>query len=113
MTAEDFRRLALSLPEAVEAHHMAHPDFRVGGKIFASLGYPSAEWGYVKLTPDQQRICIQAEPESFAPAKGAWGRRGGTVVRLQTAPQAVVRKALHAAWRNTAPRRLADEFEML
>ena len=113
MTAEEFRLLALGLPEAVEAQHMAHPDFRVGGKIFASLGYPSAEWGYVKLTPDQQRICIQAEPDGFAPATGAWGRRGGTVVRLGAAPKAMVRKALFAAWRNTAPKRLADDFDML
>lgn len=113
MTAGEFRRLALNLPETVEATHMAHPDFRVGGKIFATLGYPSGEWGFVKLRPEQQRIFMQAEPEVFVPAKGVWGLRGGTTVRLGAAPKAMVRKALLAAWRNTAPKQLARELDSL
>ena len=60
MTVEDFRRIALSLPEAVENSHMGHPDFRVRGKIFATLGYPDDSWGMVKLTPDQQESMVDA-----------------------------------------------------
>ena len=58
MTADDFRRLALELPGASEMSHMGHPDFRLGGKIFATLGYPDASWGMVKLTPEQQAAWI-------------------------------------------------------
>lgn|SRR3989441_1045410 len=108
---DEFRRIALSLPEASESAHMGHPDFRVGGKIFATLGYPSAGWGVVKLTPDQQELFVQVEPEVFVPVKGAWGRRGATSVRLRAATKGIVRKALIAAWCNTAPKALARRFE--
>ena len=107
----EFRRIALSLPEASESAHMGHPDFRVRGKIFATLGYPSTGWGVVKLTPDQQELFVQIEPEVFVPVKGAWGRRGATSVRLRSAPRGMVRKALIAAWCNTAPKPLARQFE--
>ena len=110
MTADEFRSLALSLPEAVEAAHMNHPDFRVKGKIFATL-WPDDEWGMVKLTPAQQRAFIREEPEVFARVNGAWGARGATKVRLAAATEAAVRRALVAAWRNTAPKLLAQEFE--
>ena len=70
MTADEFRNLALSLPEAVESAHMGHPDFRVGGKIFATLGAPDEDWGMVKLTPEQQKQFIREEPEIFVPVKG-------------------------------------------
>ena len=75
MTADQFRRLALSLPEATESAHMGHPDFRVKGKIFATLG-PEEKSGMVKLTPDQQEQFVQAEPDVFDPCAGAWGERG-------------------------------------
>ena len=65
MTAADFRRLALSLPETEEHAHMNHPDFRVAGKIFATLGYPNASRGMVKLFPDQQAEFVAADPKSF------------------------------------------------
>ena len=107
MTANDFRKLALSLPEVVESAHMHHPDFRVGGKIFATLGYPDENWAVVKLTPDEQKRFIQSDPKAFYPVKGAWGRRGATSVHLPAAKIENVRKALDAAWRNTAPKRLA------
>jgi hypothetical protein len=110
MTADEFRSLALSLPEASESAHMGHPDFRVRGKIFATLG-PGEEWGMVKLTPEQQAIFVRSEPEVFQPVKGGWGRRGATHVTLQTAADASVRQALSVAWRNTAPKRLAQHFE--
>jgi hypothetical protein len=106
MTANDFRRLALSLPETVESSHMDHPDFRVAGKIFATLGYPDAAWGMVKLPPLHQDLFIQAAPEAFVVVKGAWGRRGATSVRLAKVKKAILRKALVSAWRFTAPRRL-------
>lgn len=112
MTQDGFRRLALSLPEAVEVGHMGHPDFRVGGKIFATLGYPDQGWGMVKLTPEQQEALMDAEPRVFAPIKGAWGRGGATNVRLTAAKAARVRLALALAWRNVAPRGLAEATGM-
>ena len=110
MTASQFRKLALSLPEAVEAEHMGHPDFRVGGKIFATLG-PDEKWGMVKLRPEQQAALIASEPEVFHPASGAWGKNGSTIVRLRPAKVLTVRHALLSAWRNTAPKKLVEEFE--
>src|SRR5262245_44256821 len=107
VTAKDFRSLALSLPEASESAHMGHPDFRVRGKIFATLGAPDEGWGMVKLTPAQQALFVRAEPGAFKPANGAWGRRGCTYVRLAAADEGSVRQAVIAAWRNTAPQRLA------
>jgi hypothetical protein len=111
VTAADFRRIALSFPEATESAHMDHPDFRVGGKIFATLGYPEKGWGMVKLPPKQQVFFIEAEPDVFAPAKGAWGLRGATTVRLSAAKKASLRRALAAAWRNIAPKRLAANLD--
>ena len=110
VTANQFRRLALSLPETVEQSHMDHPDFRVGGKIFATLG-PDEDWGMVKLTPEQQASFIAAEPKTFQPINGAWGRRGCTKVSLAAGKKASVLPALVAAWRNTAPKRLVEEFD--
>jgi hypothetical protein len=110
VTADDFRQIALSLPEALESAHMDHPDFRVRGKIFATLGYPDQGWGMVKLTPEQQTSLVRAEPAVFVPAKGAWGRRGSTIVRLDTVDQVALSSALVAAWRNVAPKRLSDRF---
>src|SRR5438874_13515152 len=107
MTAEEFRRLALSFPEASEKAHMGHPDFRVRGKIFATLG-PDETWGMVKLTAEQQAVFVGIEPDVFQPVNGAWGRRGATQVRLEAATEPAVRQALVAAWRNTAPKRLAE-----
>src|SRR5215470_7671973 len=100
MTPDTFRQIALSLPETVEAEHMGHPDFRVGGKIFATLG-PGEKWGMVKLTPDQQVTLMASEPDVFHPASGAWGKKGSTIVRLRPAKALTVRHALLAAWRNT------------
>ncbi|HXQ25251.1 MAG TPA: MmcQ/YjbR family DNA-binding protein [Candidatus Acidoferrales bacterium] len=111
MTANEFRSIALSLPETKEGSHMEHPDFRVGGKIFATLGYPRAGWAMVKLTPEQQGELVHDEPSVFVPVKGGWGRRGATNVRLKAAKKASVRTALIAAWRNTAPKRLAAQLE--
>ena len=112
MTANDFRKLALSFPEAVESAHMDHPDFRVRGKIFATLGYPDKDSGVVKLTPDEQREFVRSDPNVFQPVKGAWGRRGATSVNLPMAKVDKVREAFSAAWRNTAPKRLVETRQL-
>jgi hypothetical protein len=100
MTAADFRRLALSLPDAIEGAHMGHADFRVRGKIFATLGYPDKTQGMVKLTPEQQRAFCQSDSAAFVPVKGAWGEKGATNVRLRSAKEEVVEDALAAACAN-------------
>jgi hypothetical protein len=111
MTAEEFRKMALSLPEAIEAAHMGHPDFRVEGKIFATLSPPGQGWAMVKLTPEQQESFIQAEPKIFEAFNGAWGRGGATKVNLRLAKKTTLRSALVFAWRNRASKRLVREFE--
>jgi hypothetical protein len=110
VTANDFRRLALALPETTESAHMDHPDFRVRTKIFATLGYPANGWGMVKLTPEQQHYFSKAEPAVFVPVKSGWGRRGATSVHLKTVSKETLQRAISAAWRNTAPKRLAEQF---
>ena len=105
MTADEFRELALGFPGTEERSHMEHPDFRVGGKIFATIA-PGGERGMVKLTPEQQAVLTRAEPSIFEPASGAWGRGGSTMITFANADEATVRQALSAAWRNTAPRNL-------
>jgi hypothetical protein len=111
MTADQFRRLALSLPGACEGAHQGHADFRVGNKIFATLGYPDDAWGMLKLTPEQQSQFVRAAPKVFVPVKGAWGRRGSTNVCLKPATKGSLLNAMVAAWRNIAPEELVDEFE--
>ena len=82
MTPNEFRELALSFPEAIESAHMRHPDFRVGGRIFATLGYPNENSAMVKLSPNEQKEFVRSSPAVFATAKGAWGRQGSTIVSL-------------------------------
>jgi hypothetical protein len=106
MTAAEFRKIALSFPEAVEASHVAHPDFRVGGRIFATLGYPDECYGVLMLTPDEQQELIGRYPEMFDAVKGGWGRRGSTQVLLQSANRRVLESAMQRAWRKRAPKRL-------
>jgi hypothetical protein len=110
VTARAFRKLALRLPEAVEGAHMGHPDFRVGGKIFATLG-PEEDWAMVKLGPDEQADLVDDETGPYRPAAGAWGLRGCTIVRLRDAEERTVRRAIIAAWRNTAPKRLVKQYD--
>lgn len=106
MTPSQFRKIALSLPETEERAHMSHPDFRVAGKIFATLGYPDKTRAMVKLSPEEQHYFSKDYPDVFFPVKGTWGRRGATSVHLKTAKPDVMSKAIEAAWRNTAPKRL-------
>jgi hypothetical protein len=100
MTADRFRRLALALPETEERSHMAHPDFRVQNKIFATLGYPETGWGMVRLSPEQQATIIRAEPDVFRRAAGAWGLGGSTLVRLASARVTQLRPILRQAYEN-------------
>ena len=108
MTAKEFRHIALALPETEEREHMDHPDFRVAGKIFATLGYPDKTRGMVKLSPEDQHYFSKDYPDVFIPVKGTWGRRGATSVHLKAAKKDVLRKAIEAAWRNIAPKRLVE-----
>lgn len=105
MTSDEFREIALSFPETEERSHMDHPDFRVGGKIFATLSEDLTH-GMAKLTPEQQQNFLRMEPASFHPASGAWGARGATMIALANADDGAVRDALRDAWRNTAPKKL-------
>ena len=100
VTPVRFRRIALALKDAVEQAHQGHPDFRVGGRIFATLGYPDKNWGMVNLTPDRQRGFVRDYPGVFVPAAGAWGEQGSTTVRLDTADEEALGEALTLAWRN-------------
>ncbi|HMG05964.1 MAG TPA: MmcQ/YjbR family DNA-binding protein [Chthoniobacterales bacterium] len=106
MTPAQFRRVALSMPQASESAHMEHPDFRVRGKIFATLGYPDQEHGMVILPPEDQEQLVRTQPRIFAPAKGAWGKRGSTTVLLEAVDAATLRRVMEIAWRKRAPKSL-------
>ena len=111
MKPDDFRKVALSMPEAVEGSHMDHPDFRVNNKIFATLWpHDGVIWGMVKLTPAQQKQFVKSDPDVFAPIPGGWGRRGATRVYLKAASKKTVRPAMFTAWLNTAPKKLIKEI---
>ena len=94
MSSSRFRRVALALPGAIEGAHQGHADFRVGKRIFATLGYPDDDWGMVKLTPEQQSMLVEAEPEIFRPVPGGWGKHGSTNVRLAKADATTLQSAL-------------------
>ncbi|HEX5051866.1 MAG TPA: MmcQ/YjbR family DNA-binding protein [Planctomycetota bacterium] len=97
MDPEQFRSVALSMPDAHEGAHMQHPDFRANGRIFATL-HGDGEWGMVKLAPPEQARLVAAHPGAFVPANGAWGRQGCTNVRLAAVDRAVLRDAMTLAW---------------
>ena len=102
MSPNSFRLIALSLPDAIEGAHQGHTDFRVGNRVFATLGYPDDGWGMVKLTPEQQTMVVGAEPEIFRPVPGGWGKGGSTNVRLAKADRTTLQSALTMAWQNIA-----------
>ncbi|GIL39811.1 MmcQ/YjbR family DNA-binding protein [Roseiterribacter gracilis] len=99
-TPAEFRRRALACAGAVEGAHMGTADFRVHGKIFATLGSPDPAWGMVKLSAQDQAMRIDAEPAAFKPATGAWGRAGCTLVKLDAVDAVTLESAIRAAWRN-------------
>jgi hypothetical protein len=109
MSARKFRKVALGLPEAVEGAHQGLADFRVGKRIFATLGYPDESWGMVKLTVEQQSMLVESEPEIFRPVPGGWGKHGATNVRLAKADATTLQSALGMAWRNVAPKALIEK----
>jgi hypothetical protein len=99
MDAADFRRIALSLEGAEEGSHMGSPDFRVGGRIFATLASQRQGYGNLMLTPEQQADFVQEQPDVFVPIAGGWGRMGMTHIRLAAANEDVLAGALRTAWR--------------
>jgi len=105
MGADDLRRVALALPETVEGAHHGRTDFRVGGRIFATLS-PGRGEGVVLLAPEEQAVLVAAEPAIFAPVPGGWGAKGATTIRLAAADEATLHSALTLAWRRKAPKRL-------
>lgn len=99
MTPDDFRRIALSLEGAEESAHMGAPDFRVGGRIFATLASESHGYGNLMLTPERQAAFIADAPEVFLPVAGGWGRNGSTHIRLAAAREDMLAGALQTAWK--------------
>lgn len=99
MTPADFKRMALSLDGAVEGSHMGAVDFRVGGRIFATLASQSLGYGNLFLTPEQQAAFCAELPDVFLPIAGGWGRMGMTHIVLANATEDVLRGALESAWR--------------
>jgi hypothetical protein len=98
MTPTGFRKLALQLPETEEKEHMNHPDFRVRGKIFATLGYPSNSFGMVNVWPEEQKQLVMKYPAVFTVIPGKWGENGATRVTLGEATETAVQDALQHAW---------------
>lgn len=99
MTDNDFRRIALGMKDTIESAHMGHPDFRVNGRIFATL-HADMKFGMVKLTPEQQARFVHESPAAFAPENGAWGLEGCTAVRLNVVEEEILGEAMTLAWRN-------------
>jgi hypothetical protein len=99
MTLDDFRRIALSFEGAEESSHMGAPDFRVDGRIFATLASAKQGYGNLMINPEQQAAFVEEMPEVFLPIHGGWGRMGMTHIRLAAATEDVLTGALHTAWK--------------
>ena len=99
MDANDFRRIALSLEGAEEGSHMGSPDFRVGGRIFATLAAQKLGYGNLMLTREQQAGFVAERPDLFLPIAGGWGRMGMTHIRLAEANEDLLAGALRTAWK--------------
>ena len=108
MRGNDFRRLVLGMPGTIEASHMAHPDFRAHGRIFATLNAEETR-GAVLLTPDQQQTFLADHAATFSPCPGAWGQAGSTYVHLDAADEETVGEAVTLAWQNAALRRRSGQ----
>jgi hypothetical protein len=102
MMKDDLRRLALALPRVEEKSHFDKADFRVKNKIFVSLKDDAT--GVVKLTLEDQRVMMDAEPKIFQPIPGGWGRKGWTKIVLANADEVTLKNALKTAWRTVAPK---------
>src|SRR5580692_10748975 len=99
MTANDFRRIALSLEGAEEGSHMGAADFRVGGRIFATLASQQQGYGNLMLTPERQAEFVAEQPDIFVPIAGGWGKSGATHIRLSAANEDVLAGSLRTAWK--------------
>ena len=99
MTPADFRRITLSMDGAEESSHMGAADFRVGGRIFATLASERDGYGNLMLTPELQAAFLADRPDLFLPIHGGWGRMGMTHIRLAEADEDSLRGALLAAWK--------------
>lgn len=99
MRVDDFRRIALTFEGAQESSHMGSPDFRVGGRIFATLAAQAQGYGNLMLSPEAQHDLVTEQPDVFLPVPGGWGRMGATHVRLASVNEDILRGALEMAWR--------------
>jgi hypothetical protein len=106
MRVADFRKMALSMPEATEGAHFGHADFRVGGKIFATLGLADEGFGVLLLSLEQQAGMVEDAPDVFSPVPGGWGKKGSTRVLLAKVKPDVLEAALLMAWKKRAPKEL-------
>jgi hypothetical protein len=106
MKVADFRKMALSMPEATEGAHFGHADFRVGGKIFATLGLAKEGYGVLLLSPQQQAGMVEDAPDVFSPVPGGWGKKGSTRVLLVKVKPDILDGALRMAWKKRAPKKL-------
>jgi hypothetical protein len=106
MTPAAWLKLALSLPETAQGQHFDHRDIRVAGKIFTSPADRPGGAAYLKLTPEQQQMMCEAEPEMFAPVPGGWGAKGATWFYVGKADAATAKSAAWMAWRNAASKTL-------
>jgi hypothetical protein len=104
MNAAGFRKIALSMPGAIESAHMGHPDFRANGKIFATLD-PGMKRGMVKLNPELQREFVAEHSKMFVPVNGAWGVQGSTWVNLKDADPDTLGRAMTEAWKQSGVKR--------
>jgi hypothetical protein len=111
MTAEQFREMALSFPESVEGSHFDTTDFRVSGKIFATLRSKDGR-AVVKLTPDEQRLFMETSPEMLQPVKGSWGVKGWTQILLDMAEQDAARHVMATAWKSVAPTKVVKRHAL-
>jgi hypothetical protein len=100
-TPAGFRRIALKMPGTVEGAHTGHPDFRAGGRVFATLR-PGGERGMIKLNPERQREFVRENPAAFSPENGAWGRQGCTKVVLASIDEMLLAAAMTLAWKNAS-----------
>jgi hypothetical protein len=111
MKSTEFRKIALELPDTLEQSHMNHPDFRVSGKIFATLSADES-YGFLLLAPDQQKDFININPGAFTPAPGKWGASGCTKVQLNSVKKSQLQDAIAKAWFNKALKKKMDKINV-
>jgi hypothetical protein len=106
MTLEEFAKMALSFPESIQASHFNTTDFRVNGRIFATLR-PEKQCGVLLLARGDQALLRETSGEMFEPVPGSWGEKGSTFVILDHADPEMVRHAMAMAWKKAAPKSIS------